>query len=258
MTSEPELGRPIDGGHQAHLFEFGQDVCKLYSLGIGARCAKGMAIREARALKMVEAFDDVPAPQLLGVRQFKDGWGVIMTRIQGQDFARTVRDHPEAKPECMKQMARLHIAVHRHPAPRLPSLKTWLAKEIRKAGKFDATFPTGALLQRLVDMPDGDRLCHGDFHPSNVMGAPGNASIIDWPSAMRGDPAVDVWQSWLVMHRPPGEQGAMAYVEAYASESGLTPNDILHWRAIVAGARLADNVPDEVERLKEIVDEGLV
>ena len=59
------------------------------------------------------------------------------------------------------------------------------------------------------------------------------------------------------MQRPPGEQDAMAYVRAYASESSLTVKDIFRWRAIVAGARLADNVPDEVMRLKEIVAEGL-
>jgi Ser/Thr protein kinase RdoA (MazF antagonist) len=180
-----------------------------------------------------------------------------MTRIQGRDFGRIGRDHPEAKPQCMKLMVSLHIAVHRHSAPRLPSLKAWLVKEIRKAGAVDATFPTGALLQRLAEMPEGDRLCHGDFHFSNVIGEPGNASIIDWPSAMRGHPAADVWQSWLLMQRPPGEQDAMAYVKAYASESSLTVKDIVDWQAIVAGARLADNVPCEVVRLKEIVAEGL-
>jgi hypothetical protein len=74
---------------------------------------------------------------------------------------------------------------------------------------------------------------------------------------MRGHPAGDVCQSWLLMQRPPGEQDAMDYVDAYANESGSTRNDILRWRPIVAGARLADNVPDEVARLKEIVTEGL-
>jgi len=256
MISEPDWERPINGGHQGLLFECGQDVCKIYRLQIGRR-ARGMAVHEARALKIVEACDDVPAPRLRGFRRFKPGWGMVMTRIQGRDFGRIVRDHPEAKPQFMKQLVSLHIAVHRHPAPRLPSLKAWLVKEIQKAGAVDATFPTGALLQRLAEMPEGDRLCHGDFHFSNVMGEPGNASILDWPSAMRGHPAADVCQSWLLMQRPPGEQDARAYVEAYAGESGLTVKDILGWRAIVAGARLADNVPNEVARLKQIVAEGL-
>ena len=59
------------------------------------------------------------------------------------------------------------------------------------------------------------------------------------------------------MQRPLGEQDAIAYVKAYARESGSTVKDILDWRAIVAGARLADNVPREVARLKDIVTEGL-
>jgi len=155
-------------------------------------------------------------------------------------------------------MARLHIALHRHRAPRLPALKTWLGDEIQKAGiKLGAALPTRTLLDRLAEMPDSDRLCHGDFQPSNVLGTPGNASIIDWPHAMRSDPAVDVCQSWLLMQRPPGEQDATAYVEAYARESGLTVKDIFRWRSIVAAARLADNVPDEVERLRMIIIEGL-
>jgi aminoglycoside phosphotransferase (APT) family kinase protein len=257
MTSEFELGRRIGGGHQAELFECGQDACKLYGSHIRMHIAKRMAVREARALKIVDAFDDVPAPRLLGVRQFNDRWGVIMSRIEGQNFASILSEGRESKP-YLEEMARLHVAVHRHRAPRLPALKARLGDEIRKAGiKPGATLPIRALLDRLDKMPDSDRLCHGDFHPFNVMGKLGNAWIVDWPHAMRGDPAVDVCQSWLLMQRPPGEQDAMAYVEAYAIESGLRPNNILHWRAIVAGARLADDVPSEEEMLRKIVAEGL-
>jgi aminoglycoside phosphotransferase (APT) family kinase protein len=257
MTSEPELGSRIADGDQAELFEFGKDVCKLYKSHIRTRDAKSMAVREARALKIVAAFDDVPAPRVLGVRQYEGRWGVRMTRLEGQNFKRLLGDGRDPRP-YMAEMARLHVAIHGHPAPpQLLSLKAWLTREIRKTGEVDATFPVGALLQRLAEMPEGDRLCHGDFHFSNVMGRLGNASIIDWPSAMRGHPAADVCQSWLLMQRPPGEQDAVAYVEAYADESGMTVKDILDWRAIVAGARLADNVPDEVARLKQIVAEGL-
>jgi aminoglycoside phosphotransferase (APT) family kinase protein len=258
MISEPDWERPVGGGHQGRLFECGPDVGKVYCWWIGARRARSMAAREARALRTVEPFDDVPAPRLLGFRRFGPGWGLVMTRIQGRDFGSIMHDQPAAKPECIRQMARLHVAVHRHPAPRLPSLRAWLTREIRKAGEADAAFPTGALLQRLAEMPEGDRLCHGDFHFSNVMGELGNASIIDWPSAMRGHPAADVCQSWLLMRRPPGERDAKAYIEAYAAESGSSVKDILDWRTIVAGARLADDLPsEEVARLKEIVAEGL-
>jgi aminoglycoside phosphotransferase (APT) family kinase protein len=255
MIVEPDWERPINGGNQSRLFECGPDVCKLYSSQIGPR-AKRMAIREARALRMAELFDDVPAPRLRGVRLFKEGWGVIMTRIPGKDFARILADRPEAKQELLNEMAGHHIAIHLHQAPRLPLLKCWLSREIRKAEKADTTLPAGALLQRLTEMPDGDRLCHGDFHFSNVIGELGSASVIDWPSAMRGQPAADVCQSWLLMQRTdPGL--ADAYVEAYASKSGVTVKDVRDWRPVVAGARLGDNVPHEVGRLRQIVAEGL-
>jgi aminoglycoside phosphotransferase (APT) family kinase protein len=88
------------------------------------------------------------------------------------------------------------------------------------------------------------------------MGKPGNAWIIDWTHATLGDPAVDVCQSWLLIQRSDKELAA-DYVETYARESGRELNDILRWRPVVAGARLADNVPGEVNRLKAIVFEGL-
>src|SRR5262249_28319690 len=134
----------------------------------------------------------------------------------GQDFGRTMGERPEVAPEYLQAMARLHVALHRHQARRLPSLKAWLGGEIREAGeKFGATFPAVALLERLSDLPDGDRLCHGDLHFANVMGQAGDASIIDWPSAMRGHPAADVCQSWLLMQRADMAL-ADAYVGAYA------------------------------------------
>jgi aminoglycoside phosphotransferase (APT) family kinase protein len=257
MTSEPELGSRIADGDQAELFEFGKDVCKLYKSHIRTHDAKRMAVREGRALKIVAAFNDVPAPQVFGVRQFEGRWGVRMTRLGGQNFKRLLRDGRDPRP-YMAEMARLHVAIHGHRTLRLATLKGWLEVEIREAGrKRGAAFPTQDVLDRLEAMPDSNQLCHGDFHFSNVMGALGNASIIDWPSAKRGHPAADVCQSWLLMQRPPGEHEAMAYVRAYASESGLTVKDVLDWRAIVAGARLADNVPDEVVRLTQIVAEGL-
>jgi aminoglycoside phosphotransferase (APT) family kinase protein len=262
MISEPKLGRRIAGGDQAEVFECGQTVCKLYRPHIPEQLAKHMAFREEAALKIVEAFDDVPAPRAPSVRQARGRWGVIMDRIEGQSFACSLRDHPEAKPEYMKAMARLHVAIHQHQAPGLPACKAWLGDEIQKAGiKLGAALPMQALLNRLAEMPDSDWLCHGDFHPSNVMGTPRRASAIDWPHATRGEPAVDVCQSWLLMQRGNPEL-ASDYVEAYvayANEGGrrLVRNDILRWSPVVACARLADNVPDEVDKLKAIAVEGL-
>src|SRR5215471_10254672 len=54
-------------------------------------------------------------------------------------------------------------------------------------------------LTRLANMPEGDRLCHGDFHPINVLGEISRPVVIDWPDACSGDPAADVCRSYLLL-----------------------------------------------------------
>ena len=37
-----------------------------------------------------------------------------------------------------------------------------------------------------------DRLCHGDFHPGNILQTRNGWRLIDWPTAFAGDPLADV------------------------------------------------------------------
>jgi aminoglycoside phosphotransferase (APT) family kinase protein len=245
--SEPELGRLIGSGKEAEVFDYGREVLKLYKSDIPKRSA----FREAAILAIVEAFD-VPAPRALGVRQMADRWAVLMTRVDGPSFAEAISVRPTAMADYMKEMVRLQLAVHRHSAALLPDLKARLLGNIGKATILGAARQR-SLVARLAEMPDGDRLCHGDFHPLNVMGRPGNACIVDWLDATRGEPAADACRSYLLMSRL-DPVWASTYVDAYAAESGLSPNDIVRWLPIVAGARLAEDVPNEAETLMAIVD----
>ena len=103
------------------------------------------------------------------------------------------------------------------------------------------------LLKRLTGMPDADRLCHGDFHPFNILGLDTHARVIDWLDASRGAPAADVCRTYvLISTYDPGI--AAAYVDAYGAERA----EIEAWLPLVAAARLVENVPDEFERLAQL------
>ncbi|MBY0320249.1 MAG: phosphotransferase [Reyranella sp.] len=121
-----------------------------------------------------------------------------MTRADGPSFAEAIGGQPEALALYMKAMVRLQLAIHRHEAVLLPDLKARLIDRIRRAAALGGS-RQGRLLDRLADMPNGDRLCHGDFHPFNVMGEPDNACIVDWLDATRGEPAADACRSYLLM-----------------------------------------------------------
>jgi aminoglycoside phosphotransferase (APT) family kinase protein len=238
------LGRLLGSGKAAEVFECGTAVIKLYRPGVPKRSA----FREAAALALVEMLG-LQVPQVLGVRRVGDRWGVIMARAEGPSFADVMRAQPERVPDYLKAMARLHSRVHGHPGTGLGSLKARLASNIRRATMLGEA-RQNVLLEELGSMPEGDRLCHGDFHPLNILGAPGGEMIVDWPDATQGDPAADVCRSFVLI-RPVAPEVAGAYVEAYVG-GGEGQERVYRWLPFVAAARLAEGVPDEEEALMEM------
>jgi Ser/Thr protein kinase RdoA (MazF antagonist) len=101
-------------------------------------------------------------------------------------------------------------------------------------------------------MPDGDRLCHGDLHPLNILGDVDKPMIIDWPDACRGDPAADVCRSYLLLTLHAGELAA-PYLDAYCRLGKISRRASLDWLPYVAAAKLAEKVPGETDGLREIL-----
>ena len=162
-----------------------------------------------------------------------------------------MRSDAAAIPQYLQILARLHTRIHDHTANQFSSLKDWLATSITRAMPLDEPRKQ-ILLDGLKDMPDGDRLCHGDFHPMNVLGDASQPMVIDWPNACRGDPAGDVCRSYLIL-KLHADEVAEPYLDAYCRVAGVPRHTILDWLAYVAAARLAEDVPGEQHRLLELV-----
>jgi Ser/Thr protein kinase RdoA (MazF antagonist) len=148
-------------------------------------------------------------------------------------------------------MVSLHQRIHAIQAPEtLPDLKQRLAVRIARAERLTSEL-RGDLLARLETMPDGSRLCHGDFHPFNILGLDAHARVIDWLDASRGVPAADVCRTYVLAgaYYP---EFARAYVEAYLAETGLEQAAVDAWMPFVAAARLVENVPAEFDRLVQL------
>jgi Ser/Thr protein kinase RdoA (MazF antagonist) len=149
-------------------------------------------------------------------------------------------------------MVKLHMRVHSHAGVRLGTMKGRLRANIMGAPNLGEGRQR-SLLGRLATLPDGDRLCPGDFHPWNIMGPPVQELLVDWLDACCGEPAADVCRSYVLM-RPHVPDLATAYVDGYAAASSETRESILRWLPFIAAARLAENVPEEVDSLIATVD----
>jgi aminoglycoside phosphotransferase (APT) family kinase protein len=242
-----DLGALLGLGKEAEVFACGELVIKLYK----PTSFKRAAFREAAILAAVESLG-LPAPTVHGVRQIGDRWGVLMSRLDGPPFAQSLSlGQPVAALRFqLNRMARLQLQVHGHSATQFASLKARLAANILRVPALSGS-QQSRLLTELTRMPDGDRLCHGDFHPYNIMGPPGREVLIDWLDASRGEPAADVCRSYVLL-RPVAPEMASAYVDAYSEVSGIGRDAILNWLPFVAAARLAEGVPEVADLMQMI------
>jgi aminoglycoside phosphotransferase (APT) family kinase protein len=240
-----ELGPPIAAGNEAELFAWdGGRVLKL-SKRVGDPT---QAEREAAILAALAPTGLVPRQD--GVIEVNGRWGVVMERIDQPTLASAMAD-PGLFPELLELVVTLHRRIHAVRAPEgLQHLKQRLGNRIGRAERLSRE-RRDDLVKRLDAMPDGDRLCHGDFHPFNILGLDETARVIDWLDATRGPPAADVCRSYvLVSAYDPGI--AAAYVEAY----GIERAEVDAWLPLVAAGRLCENVPDEFERLTKLAQGG--
>jgi len=236
-------GRLLGSDKQAEVFEYGEGVLKLYR----APASKAAAFREAAALAEVETLD-LPVPRVGAVGEFGGRWGLAMTRADGRSFAEQMQDGPAAMAACLADMVRLQRQIHARPATAFPALRSRLRANIERAPTLGAARQR-RLLERLEALPDGKQLCHGDFHPWNIIGSPGAATVVDWLDATRGNPDADVCRSYVLMRHP-----APAFADAYLAAFAERRPEILAFLPVIAAARLAENVPGETEGLTTMAD----
>jgi hypothetical protein len=235
-------GAPIGVGKEAEVFATPRGILKLYRRAT----AKAAAFREAATLAVVEA-SGLPAPAVLSVGCYGNRWGIEMSRAKGPSFGAVMVAKPALIPRYLEAMAGLQNRINGVTGAGLPALKTHLADAIARAPGLPPPL-RGHLLGELAALPDGDRMCHGDFHPLNILGTPSAAIVVDWLDARAGSPDADLCRSWLLMHLAVPEI-ADGYLAACERVAGITRRDALAWVPVVAGARLAEGVDEEAPAL---------
>jgi hypothetical protein len=197
--------------------------------------SKQAIFREAAINAAVEALG-LPVPAVWSVQQIDGCWGIVLDRVSGVSFAEQMLGDPACIPQRLQILANLHARIHTHVADQFSSLKGRLATGITRTTLLDEP-QRQILLNGLREMPNGDHLCHGDFHPRNVLGEASQPIVIDWPNACCGDPAADVCRSYLILKLHAIEISE-PYLDAYCQVARVSRQIILNWLPYIAAARL--------------------
>lgn len=255
-AGSPRLGALIGKGFTSEVFSWDRSqVVKLFHPWV----PHVKVDRELRVTCSIYAAG-LPVPRACGLVQVLGREGIVFDHIDGNSMLRQVQGKPWTLFHAIRQLAQLHAQIHDCTGPvELPSLRQQVAEGIDHApGLSDAE--RQAAHRSLAGLPDGAALCHGDFHPENILFSSRGPIIIDWATATRGDPLGDVACTSRLIRRaslPPWTPRPMhlllkfsrallhrSYLTRYLQLRPGTLEEIRAWEAPLVAAAKAWRIPN--------------
>ena len=104
-------------------------------------------------------------------------------------------------------------------------------------------------------MPKHNKVCHGDFNPSNVIITPeGRACVIDWSHATQGNASADAARTYLLFMLAGDIVAAEKYMTLFCKKSDTAKQYVQQWLPIVAASQSVKGKPEEKEFLMHWID----
>jgi aminoglycoside phosphotransferase (APT) family kinase protein len=145
----------------------------------------------------------VPVPTVYDVVFVGGRPGLVMDRVDGTDLATALARRPWRLVSSARELGELQARLHDSVAPpTLRDLRGMLRERIDTAPHLSPRLRACAR-ELLAALPDGDRVCHGDLHPGNVIVGKKGPVVIDWTNATRGDPMGDLACTVLMLRVGP-------------------------------------------------------
>ena len=192
-------------------------------------------------------------PRVLEVTMIDGKWAIVSEFIKGKTLAQLMEENPEGKREYIELLVDIQMSVHSKTCPMLNKLKDKMNRKI-SATELDATTRYD-LHTRLEGMPKHNKVCHGDFNPSNIIitddGVP---YILDWSHATQGNASADVARTYLLFWLNGDIEGANIYLDTFCKKSDTAKQYVQKWMPIVAASQSVKGNANEREFLMSWVD----
>lgn len=187
-------------------------------------------------------------PKILEVTVTDGKWTIVSEYIKGKTLSQLMEENPENKNEYLNLFVDLQLEMHSKTCPGLNKLKDKMNRKINEA---DLSVTVRYDLQtRLEAMPKHNKLCHGDFNPSNIIiTEDGTPYIIDWSHATQGNASADAARTYLLFWLHGDIDGADKYLDLFCKKSNTSKEYVQKWMPIVAASQMAKGNAKEREFL---------
>ena len=195
---------------------------------------------------------------------------IIMDKLTGTSMMTLIAKNPFTMRAKARELARLHLGL-RNVTPATVLTPTKAKSEFCiKHSEILSDQTKEQVLKVLADLPEGDTLCHGDFHPGNVICSENTNYLIDWVGATRGDFYADVAHTYILlrvvprvphmnwvayfMQRQVARAMAKSYLGEISAQIALDRRSLSKWVLVNAAERTYHGLESEKRDLKAFID----
>lgn len=187
-------------------------------------------------------------PKISEVTKIDGKWAIVSDFISGKTLDGLIKEEPAKRDEYMELFVKIQLEIQSKKSPLLSRLKDKMNSKIAKAD-LDATMRYD-LFTRLESMPKHDKLCHGDFNPSNVIiNEDGTPFILDWAHVTQGNASADAARTYLCFRLAGEHEKAEQYMDLFCSMSNTDKLYVQKWLPIVAASQSVKGNEQEREFL---------
>jgi uncharacterized protein (TIGR02172 family) len=261
------LGRTLGIGNTAEVFEIeGQehDVLKLFFEKIPYEHIQ----KEYETSQLINKLG-IASPRVGVLVEREKRWGIVYEKVTGNNLTHLLSTQPLSLKKTAEIFATLQASFHNKQTDDLPSQKGYISHSIMgtdlltKKEKDD-------ILTILADLPEGNSVCHGDYHPDNVVLMNGEPMVLDWMTGTSGNPCGDIARTLMILQYavlPPNmpwmtrqlvnlfrKAFTKFYWNAYTKYTKMTRESVKEWTLPLMAARLVEGIPEPEKKVlvKEI------
>jgi uncharacterized protein (TIGR02172 family) len=210
-----------------------------------------------------------PVPDVYDFVMINKRPSLVMEKIKGNTMLDNIRKNPFKLLKKIGKLASLQIEISdKADGLNLIPIRKRAAYLISNSDMLDEN-TREFVLDIIKELPDGNYICHGDFHPGNIIENGRQYYIIDWFGATSGRKLSDIAHTYLLLKNTPRAPGisefqnffirlsskvtAGKYISACRKFEAFDWGEFSKWMVVRASERVFYGMPSEKARLVKFI-----
>ncbi len=245
----------IGSGNTADVYEIDSTkILKLFKSGMTKEICEMEFANTKSAASVIRT-----VPEAFQTIEVDGRYGAVYEKISGYCMLDLLTSKLWTADTHAKLLAKYHVDIQKESAHPSPSVKQKLKQDISRSDLLTEEEKRKVYCY-LDSLPEGNTLCHFDFHPGNVIIQENKPVIIDWMTLCFGDKCSDVARTGIILKFSELPHGPWlvkklvhymhnrlykVYIKEYLNLTGISKRDVDQWELPVAAARLREGISDQ-------------